>query len=387
MRAWAGKVAARLSELGLDSGASLREDLGPTRVLLARSETGGDASRARIALLLDEEHVEVAVELFPSAVPAARARIADPVQALELTTAFEALPEQFAMGLAGDSARAPASRASTDQIRGLLDRAEGEARALWLGWSIPREVALAHAALLEEQLEDAVVALVSVFTMLARAPPDAGAASPGRPASARRDKRDRPGGDDERRGAKRRAREREDATSSFEQTGEKAAGAATARSGRDPKEPERERDGELAGESDSRENSNPTRRAARAASVKAQVRAGVRTRWNRGGAGVRKDGASAGGAAASGSKPRPVPRPVPRPLPLQLERGARVRVLEGPFSGKVGVVQEIDGKGGARVMLGLLAVRVDVRDLARCADGRHRPLLSTSHRKPPPVRS
>jgi hypothetical protein len=70
-----------------------------------------------------------------------------------------------------------------------------------------------------------------------------------------------------------------------------------------------------------------------------------------------------------------------------IEKGSRVRVLEGPFSGKVGVVQEVDGKGGARVMLGLLAVRVDVRDLARCAEGRNRPVLSTSHRKRVPVRS
>jgi hypothetical protein len=62
-------------------------------------------------------------------------------------------------------------------------------------------------------------------------------------------------------------------------------------------------------------------------------------------------------------------------------------VLEGPFSGKVGIVQELDGKGGARVMLGLLAVRVDLKDLARCAEGRHRPILSISYRKLAPVRS
>jgi hypothetical protein len=70
-----------------------------------------------------------------------------------------------------------------------------------------------------------------------------------------------------------------------------------------------------------------------------------------------------------------------------IEKGTRVRVLEGAFSGKVGVVQEVDGKGGARVMLGLLAVRVDVKDLVRCTEGRHRPILSSSYRKPVPVRS
>jgi transcription antitermination factor NusG len=70
-----------------------------------------------------------------------------------------------------------------------------------------------------------------------------------------------------------------------------------------------------------------------------------------------------------------------------VEKGVRVRVLEGPFSGKVGVVQELDGKGGARVMLGLLAVRLAVKDVVACAEGRVRPLLSSSHRKPLPVRS
>jgi hypothetical protein len=68
-------------------------------------------------------------------------------------------------------------------------------------------------------------------------------------------------------------------------------------------------------------------------------------------------------------------------------KGGRVRVLEGPFAGKVGVVQELDGKGGARVMLGLLAVRIDVKHLVAWTDGRARPRLSSSHRKPVPVRS
>jgi len=62
-------------------------------------------------------------------------------------------------------------------------------------------------------------------------------------------------------------------------------------------------------------------------------------------------------------------------------------VLEGPFSGKVGVVHELDGKGGARVMLGLLAVRLEVKNLTTQVEGRYRPVLSSSHRKPLPVRS
>jgi hypothetical protein len=70
-----------------------------------------------------------------------------------------------------------------------------------------------------------------------------------------------------------------------------------------------------------------------------------------------------------------------------IERGTRVRVLQGPFLGKVGTVQELDGKGGARVMLGTLAVRVETRDLAPDAAVRDRPKLSSSHRKRMPARS
>ena len=65
-----------------------------------------------------------------------------------------------------------------------------------------------------------------------------------------------------------------------------------------------------------------------------------------------------------------------------IEKGIRVQVLAGPFRGKVGVVQELDGKGAARVMLGLLATRVDVKELIAAAEGKERPQLGSSHRKP-----
>lgn len=80
------------------------------------------------------------------------------------------------------------------------------------------------------------------------------------------------------------------------------------------------------------------------------------------------------------------PRSSP-PAEAALGPGARVRVLRGPFMGKSGVVQELDGRGGARVMLGLLSARIDLKDLATAADGgggggRERMTLSSSHRKP-----
>jgi hypothetical protein len=356
IRAWAAVVAARLVDLGFQGEATVLGGEGESpsdepwsmRVVLARAdmrrESRGDKrgekardARAHIAFSIDQEHVEVAVEVSVAGVPVERARIADPLRALELTTTLEALPEQFAIGLVGDDARDPASRASTDQLRALFDRAEREGRPLWLGWSIPRDVAIVHAALLEEQLEDAAIALGSALTVLSR-PPEGAGGPRGRAPPSRHDRHHRPAGDDELRGAKRRAVDRDD---------------------------DRERPGTRSAEPEPRDPDGPVRPPhrvlQRVASGHAKPRAGGRARRTR----------SADGAGEPGS----------------LEKGSRVRVLEGPFSGKVGVVQELDGKGGARVMLGLLAVRVEVRDLARCAEGRHRPVLSTSHRKPPPVRS
>ena len=37
---------------------------------------------------------------------------------------------------------------------------------MWIGWSVPRELAVEHAALLDEQLADAIVALGQVFALL-----------------------------------------------------------------------------------------------------------------------------------------------------------------------------------------------------------------------------
>jgi transcription antitermination factor NusG len=65
-----------------------------------------------------------------------------------------------------------------------------------------------------------------------------------------------------------------------------------------------------------------------------------------------------------------------------IDKGTRVQVLAGPFEGKVGVVQELDGKGAARVQLGTLSSWVPLVDLVEQIDGRERPYLGSSHRKP-----
>jgi len=65
-----------------------------------------------------------------------------------------------------------------------------------------------------------------------------------------------------------------------------------------------------------------------------------------------------------------------------LEVGTKVRVLGGPFVGRVGVISELDGRGGALVTLGLLSARVLLENL-RPAREAMRPSMKTSHRKSP----
>jgi transcription antitermination factor NusG len=65
-----------------------------------------------------------------------------------------------------------------------------------------------------------------------------------------------------------------------------------------------------------------------------------------------------------------------------IEKGVKVRVLSGPFADKVGVVGELDGRGAARVLLGLLSTRIEVANLEMVVEGRERPALQSSHRKP-----
>ena len=66
---------------------------------------------------------------------------------------------------------------------------------------------------------------------------------------------------------------------------------------------------------------------------------------------------------------------------LPVEKGAKVRVLAGPFANRLGMVQEIDPRNRARVRLGLLVATIDMKDLAVSSDG-SRPMLASSHRRP-----
>jgi hypothetical protein len=230
----------------------------------------------------------------------------------------------------------------------LLDRVQRQQGTMWIGWSVPRELAVEHATLLDEQLADAIVALAQVFALLGADPVD------------------RPGS---RRGVHAEASPSSDARS----------GSKTRRfSGR------RGEGAEPRGEDDERDRGRTARPRARGRDREREPEAEREAEPDT----LSESPVPRGRGLDATLPPRPGSRRRPRPGSLVvIERGARVRVLKGPFSGKVGVVHELDGKGGARVMLGLLAVRLEVSNLVPAVEGRGRPRLSSSHRKPIPARS
>jgi hypothetical protein len=304
MLRWARSVVRRLEDQGIDVkvvapgfGAGPRPHRGKgsegQRVLIQESEPrAADAEMgARWVLHLDDKGVDVALEIPASGAAALRAlreALSDEERRSELSGIVETLPEQFTFGLAGE---AGVEAQDLSAWASVLDRSVATGRAVRLGWSVPRDVAVLHSSVLDEQLEDSIVLLAPVYQLLAEVTEagrqERGGRNPPRLAKARPLKHD---------------------------------GSRPAR---------------------------PILRTARSA------------------------------PAHGGRREREAVRQETSPF----ERGTRVRVLAGPFAGKVGIVKEVDGKGRAQVMLGLLATRIDLADLSASAGGR-RPTLSSSHRKP-----
>ena len=48
-----------------------------------------------------------------------------------------------------------------------------------------------------------------------------------------------------------------------------------------------------------------------------------------------------------------------------LVKNDTVRIIRGMFAGKQGVVQEVDAKGGLRVLVGKVAVKLDAEDVQK----------------------
>lgn len=379
---WAHGVVPRLEQIGLGVEVVVPDELEQhlfsrapraiaQRVVLLRDAFARAAlprllpevdplrAHAHLALTIDSVHIEVCLEISPDAeadVKNLRARIADPSALLELTGLLEAMPDEFSIGVIGVPSFPRAQAATADDVRALLDDSQRNGRPLWIGWSLKREVAIAHARELDEELADAVVALAHVWKMIAWAPDNdliaAGGKRTWRASRARAVEERRERGREERR--TRRAvskkgtatrpegsrREREDARRLGATETREAPVSRQPTSDREPRE---DAAGDLL------------------ASARALPRRPVLPTTLR----------------ARGAPGSLVPHVDPS---IPLEKGTHVRVLSGPFQGKLGVIEEIDGRGRARVRLGLLAATLDQKDvMAAPKDGR--PRLGSSHRR------
>ncbi len=388
IQAWARAVLSRLTQIGvgleivvpdeveqhLSSRAPraiaqravfVRDDFARAGVPRAEPERDPLHAHAYLALTIDSVHVEVSLELGPDAeadVKNLRARIADPTRLLELTTLLETLPDEFAIGVIGVPSFPRAQSATADDIRALLDDSQRSGRPLWIGWSVKREVALAHAFELDEQLADAIVVLGHAYKLVAWASDNdliaasrRGAWRAGRAGRALADER-RERVREERRSRRKvrkgpvrvegSRREREDARRTV---------PLADREGPHSRRPaaEEARDGELDRGRDASNHKLPQRRPILPTTLRAR------------------------GAPLLATEVDPS---------VRVEKGTRVRVLAGPFANKVGIVEELDGKGRARVRLGLLAATLDLKDVVASTDGA-RPILASSHRRPRNARS
>jgi hypothetical protein len=377
MQGWARGVVARALQLGLGTEAVVpdeveqhlssrapraiaqrvifvRDDFARAGVPRTSPEVDPLRAHAYLAMTIDSVHVEISLEICPEAdadVKNLRARIDDPTRLLELTTLLETLPDEFAIGVIGVPHFPRAQSATAEDIRALLDDSQRSGRPLWIGWSVKREVALAHSTELDEQLADALVALAHAYKLIAWAPDNdligatrRGAWRRGRAlADERRDLRR------EERRTRRKVqkrpvrvegsrREREDARRSVPLS-EREAPVSRA-----PGEEAREGDtGERAREGATR--AAPARRPVLPTTLRAR------------------------GARVTEIDTK-----------TRVDKGTRVRVLAGPFANKIGIVEELDGKGRARVRLGLLAATLDLKDVVASTEGA-RPMLGSSHRR------
>jgi len=392
IEAWARGVLPRLAQLGLGVEVVVPDEVEQhlssrapraiaQRVLFVRdsfarsgvprSDLGHDPLRdhAYLALTIDSVHVEVSLEVCPEAeadVRNLRARLADPTRLLELTTLLETLPQEFAIGVIGVPSFPRAETATADEVRALLDDSERNRRPLWIGWSVKREVALAHTTELDEQLADALVVLAHCYKLIAWAADNDLTAARGRGAwragraraeerrergrEERRKRRDvRKGGQVRVEGSR---REREDARRLIT-VAERDAGPVSRRPPAADEGPHSESAESLRGR-DGQPRAAPGRRPILPTTMRAR-----------------------------GARPALATEVDPT---VTIEKGTRVRVLAGPFVNKVGIVQELDHKGRARVRLGLLAATLDLKDIVASTEGA-RPMLASSHRRPRNVRS
>lgn len=141
--AWGHRVAPRLSALGIAVDVEIGEE--PDAEVLRLIARGDDAS---FALSVAAGGVEVGLDLAPIHVEGVAER--------HLLASLESLPEPFCVRAAGGREVEP----------GDADLAALAAGRTWIGWHVPRALAIAHSELLDDQLEDTIVALGGVLAVV-----------------------------------------------------------------------------------------------------------------------------------------------------------------------------------------------------------------------------
>lgn len=412
--AWARGVVARLAELGIDvevhgsdehpsirnkkrvdsqwvffsRDEAAREELG--RLLeqgRSISQEIDDPSpftrHAFLALRLDVSSVEVCFAVHPEArvdVDNLHARLDEGAESLaaELLRALAALPEELKIGVGEE--RVPCERVTKDELRGMLERAAAGQVPLWVGWSVARETALEHAEILDDQLEDAIIALAPIYKLVAWSRDNDHIALDRRLEGVLQE-RARTHAAAEAQTERWRSEQEEARRRSFEQAKEHREEARRAPPGPAARRPS------LATlfSSDARKSGQAPRDEKIAPPAE---RSPLRDDAARAGSGPRAAIPGSGEEAPGRAEP-PAPAPAARldrasAGTSAIEKGARVRVRSGPFADKIGVVGELDGRGGARVLLGLLSTRLELTDLEPAIEGRERPAIQSSHRRPLP---
>jgi hypothetical protein len=364
-------IAEELDEAVHDNGAAGR----PAGALVP--PPGPYTRHAFLALRIDAGAVDVCFAVPPRAKVDAdnlRARLADGAEALtrELTAALAALPEQFAIGVAPED-RVPASSAAPEAIRAMIDRAAAGGLPLWIGWSVGRDTAVAHADILDEQLEDAIIALAPIYRLVAWARDNDHIALDRRMESVV-EERARAHAAAEAETERWRAEQAEARQRAAEQARERAVRDEDARRGAStpPRRPSL----------DALFSGLPPRGAR---PPKAEPQKPPRSRPAEPPAPPPR--APRPAAPSAEAPAAPPASPVQASATAEIEKGGKVRVLSGPFADKIGVVGELDGRGGARVLLGLLSTRLDLAELEPVVEGRERPAMQSSHRRVPSASS
>lgn len=402
--AWARGVVARLADVGIavdvhgsDEHPTLRnrkrvdaqwvffwrdeaardelERLLDRRSIAAEIDDPGPYTRhAFLALRLDVASVEVCFAVHPEAevdIENLRARLRGGDDAASaLMSALHALPEQFAIGVSPDDWQA-ASAITAEALSGLIERAAAGPVPLWIGWSVSRDTAIEHSAILDEQLEDAIVALAPLYRLVAWSRDNDCIALDRRIESAEQDCA-RAHAEAEAQTARWRTEQAEARRTAAEQARGRAVAQESVNDGNFTSRP-RFRKPSLETLFTPRASPKGSPSAPRSPSPPPVPPSPAPPR-SRG-----DDGGSPPGVApvAEGDQSTP-----PLPPPPTIEKGVKVRVLSGPFADKIGVVSDLDGRGGARVLLGLLSTRLDVANLEPVVEGKDRPALQSSHRRP-----